>query len=104
MAAAASMEHQLELALAVLHMQLVACHLPSVAAASVQHTSAEPASAVVSCHTLTPAPAQQDTMSKVQTHETHVSDVHVFWKRKETKRCQKLGRKHLLLEPAQVTL
>lgn len=64
MAAAASMEYQLELALAVLHMQLVACHLPSVAAASVQHTSVELASAVASCHTLIPAPAQQCIMSK----------------------------------------
>ena len=54
MAAAASRGRQFELD--VLHMQPVACHLPSASAA--QHTTAEPASAAAaSCHTLAPAPA-----------------------------------------------
>lgn len=65
-AAAASMGRQLELAGAVLHMQLVADHLPSASAA--QRSTAAPASAAAAlCHMLVPAPAQQCAMSQLLT-------------------------------------
>lgn len=73
-AAAASMGRQLELAVAVLRIQLVADRLPS--ASAVQQTNAESASAAAaSCRMLTPAPAQSSTMSKLQTKS--ISQMHM---------------------------
>lgn len=74
MAVAASTSHQLEPAFVLLHMQLVACLLPIASAE--QHTSAEPASAVVASSHMSGPAAAYYISAKLHQHMKTLSYAH----------------------------